>query len=134
MSDSKSGIFPRKISKEQAKDTGMAMVLICLILNFVLDNDLYVKIAIAALVVNMIVPTFYRYPAYVWLALSHLLGAVVSRILLTLIFFVIVTPISLIRRLLGFDSLRLRKFKKGTESVMTARDVTFSSKDLKTPY
>ena len=134
MSDAKGGLFPRKISRDQAKDTGMAMVLICLILSFFLENELYIKIAVAALVINMVVPTFYKYPAFVWLGLSHLIGAVVSRILLTLIFFIIVTPISLIRRVLGFDSLKLRKFKKGNESVMIMRDVTFSSEDLKTPY
>jgi multisubunit Na+/H+ antiporter MnhG subunit len=134
MSDATSGFFPRKISRDQAKDTGMAMVLICLILSFFLKNDLYIKIALVALIINMIVPTFYKYPAYVWLGLSHLLGAVVSRVLLTLIFFIIVTPVSLIRRLFGFDSLKLRKFKRGSGSVMTARGVTFSGNDLKTPF
>jgi hypothetical protein len=134
MSDAKRGIFPRKISRDQAKDTGMAMVLICLILSFFLKNDLYVKIAVVALVINMIVPTSYKYPAIVWLGFSHLVGAVVSRILLSLIFFIIVTPVSLLRRIFGFDSLKLRKFKKGNESVMMVRDITFSSKDLKTPY
>jgi hypothetical protein len=133
-SDAKGGFFPRKISKDQAKDTGMAMVLICLILSFFLENDLYIKIALVALVINMVVPTFYKYPAFVWLGLSRLLGAVVSRILLTLIFFIIVTPVSLLRRIFGFDSLKLRKFKKGNDSVMIVRDVTFSSKDLKTPF
>ena len=134
MSDLKGGFFPRKISRDQARDTGMAMVLICLILSFFLGNDLYIKIAVVTLVINMITPTFYRYPAFVWLGLSHLVGAVVSRILLSLIFFIVVTPISLIRRMFGFDSLKLRKFKKGNESVMTERNITFSSKDLEKPY
>ena len=134
MSGAKGGIFPRKISRDQAKDTGMAVVLICLILSFFLENNLFIKIAIVALVINMIAPTFYKYPAFVWLGLSHLLGAVVSRILLTTIFFIIVTPISLIRRIFGFDSLKLRKFKKNNESVMIYRDVIFNSKDLKSPY
>jgi hypothetical protein len=134
MSGKIGGKFPGEITKDQAKDTGMAMVLICLLLAHFLGNSLFIKIAVAVLVINMIVPTFYKYPAFLWLGLSHLVGSVVSRILLTLIFFIVVTPVSLIRRILGFDSLKLRKFKKGRESVMIKRDILFGGKDMERPF
>jgi len=134
MSDKKAGIFPRAISKDQAKDTGMAFVLICLLLTFFLDDLLYAKIAIALLVVDMIVPNFFKYPAFLWLGLSHMIGSVVSKILLSVIFFVIVTPVGLIRRLFGFDSLKIRKFGKDDRSVMIKRDKVFTREDLERPY
>jgi hypothetical protein len=40
-----------------------------------------------------------------WMALGHILGAINSRILLGVIFYLVVTPIGLIRRLLGKDPM-----------------------------
>ncbi|MBU8920701.1 MAG: hypothetical protein KOO63_02465 [Bacteroidales bacterium] len=71
----------------------MAFVLICLVLTFFLDDILYAKIAIVLLVVDMTVPALFKYPAYLWFGLSRLIGSVVSRILLTLIYFIVVTPV-----------------------------------------
>lgn len=44
-----------------------------------------------------------------WFALGELLGRVVSPIVLGLIFFVLITPISIIARLFGRDELRLKR-------------------------
>jgi hypothetical protein len=126
--------FPTRISKDQAKDTGMAMVLICLIVGFFSKNPVWVKIAIPVLVVDMVVPKLYTPVAVVWLGLSHLLGTVVSRILLSIIFFVLVMPVGLLRRILGKDSLQLRKFRKGTGSVMKVRDHVYTPADIEKPY
>jgi hypothetical protein len=134
MKGPKIGMFRRPISRDQASDTGMAFVLICLILTFFLDNLMYVKIAIVLLMIDMVVPQIYKYPAILWLGLSRIIGAVISRILLTAVFFIIVTPVGFIRRLFGFDSLKLREFGKDTGSVMIERDKSFTSDDLKKPY
>ena len=50
-----------------------------------------------------------------WAKLGLLLGQVFNPILLGVIFFLVVTPIAVIRRLLGKDSLHL-KFKSNLES------------------
>lgn len=44
-----------------------------------------------------------------WFAFGELLGRVVSPIVLGIIFFVLITPISIIARLLGRDELRLKR-------------------------
>ena len=72
--------------------------------------------------------------AVVWLGLSHIIGTIVSKILLTVVFFVIVVPVATARRLMSKDTLQLRKFKKGTESVMKMRDHVFASVDIEKPY
>ena len=127
-------LFTRDITKNQAKDTGMAMVLILLILGFLLSKTILFKIAIPVLIINMVIPQIYKPLAIIWLGLSHLLGIVVSRILLTVIFFLVVTPIGLLRRLLGIDSLRLREFKRGDESVMKTRNIKITSKEVEQPF
>ena len=55
---------------------------------------------------------------------------VMSRVVLTVVFFLVVTPVGLLRRLLGKDSLRVRAFKAGDESVMLTRNHVCSGADL----
>ena len=127
-------IFSTNISKNQARDTGMAIVLILLLIAVFSLEFIYVKIAILALLITMTFPLLYKYVAIVWFGLSRLLGTVVSKVLLTFIFFLVVTPMGMIRRLLGYDSLKLRQFKKGTESVMQVRNITFTKNDIDKPF
>jgi len=126
--------FGRKITKDQSRDTGMAMVLLLLIMAASRKREGYVFGAMALQILNMTVPQIYRPVAVIWLGLSDLLGAVVSRILLSIVFFFVVTPIGIFRRLIGRDSLKLRAFKAGKESVMLERNHTFVGKDLETPF
>jgi len=126
--------FKRAITKEQSKDTGMAMVLLLLLASGAFKREILVTVAMIALIVDMTVPRLYRPVAVLWLGLSHLLGTVVSKILLTLVFFGVVTPIGLARKLLGFDSLRLRDFKSDETSVMIVRNHIFTGKDIEKPY
>ena len=106
--------FPVDISKKQASDTGMAMTLILLLLGFFTKKVLYYEIGIAALVITMAIPMFYYPFAVVWLGLTTLLGEVVSKILLSVIYFVILFPVSIIRQMMGKDTLDLTSFKKSS--------------------
>ena len=126
--------FNRTITKEQSKDTGMAMVLLLLLFSAAFKREMLVTTAIVALVADMTFPQLYRPVAVLWLGLSHLLGTVVSKILLTLVFFGVVTPIGLARKLLGFDSLKLKDFKSGEDSVMVIKNHIFTGKDIEKPY
>src|SRR5271169_5096839 len=99
-------LFGRKIAKDQSRDTGMGVVLLLLILFLARKRELYLVGAIAVHVVNMIVPQVYRPIAVMWFGLSDLLGTIVPKILLTIVFFGIVTPIAVLRRLFGVDSLK----------------------------
>jgi len=126
--------FTRKITKDQSRDTGMAMVLLLLIVFATRKREGYLIAAMVLHVLNMIVPQVYRPVAVLWLGLSDLLGSVVSKILLSIVFFVVVTPIGILRRLFGKDSLQLRVFKASKESVMLERNHTFIGSDLERPY
>ncbi len=130
----KSDYTPETVTFDQARDTGMAMVLICLLIGFMGNKIVFYKVAIPLLIIDMTLPAFYKPVAKIWIGLSSLLGTVVSKILLTIIFFVLVTPLGLIRRLSGFDSLQLKKWKKDNSSVFTIRNHTFKSRDIETPY
>jgi len=126
--------FPKKITKDQSRDTGMAMVLLALLLGFLSEKEWFFPLAAVLLVITMAVPAVYRPAAFVWLGLSHLLGTIVSRILLTAVFFVVVFPVGFFRRMMNVDSLQLRKFGRGKESVMKIRDHVYAPSDIDKPY
>ena len=122
------------ITRDQSRDTGMAMVLLLLLALLKSGRNELLIAALIVHVVNMIVPQVFRPVAIAWFGLAHLLGAVASRVLMFVVFALVVTPIGLLRRALGKDSLRLRAFRSGDESVMVVRNHTFSAGDLEKPY
>jgi hypothetical protein len=124
----------REITKDQSRDTGMAMVLLLLIVFASKKREGYLIAAMVLHVVNMIFPQVNRPVAVLWLGFSDLLGAVVSKILLSIVFFLIVVPIGILRRLGGKDSLKLRAFKASKDSSMVERNHTFTGGDLERPY
>ncbi len=121
-------------SPEQARDTGMAMVLLCLLLAYWGGRPRFLPLAMALLVVTMVWPQAFRPLARLWFGLSHLLGTVVSKVILTLLFFLLVTPIGLIRRWSGADVLQLRQWKKDGRSVFKVREEAIPPDDLERPY
>jgi hypothetical protein len=82
----------------------------------------------------MAAPAIFRPAAVVWFGLSELIGSVVSRVILAVVFFVVVTPIGVVRKLLGADAMQLRTFKAGRGSVMRERNHTYVGKDIENVY
>ena len=119
---------------EQAKDTGMAMVLICLLLGYFGKLSQYLPLSIALLLLTMAWPKAFKPLAGLWFGLSRLLGEIVSRILLTLVFYLVVTPMGLIRRWSKADSLQLKKWRQGNGSVFVERQGPLTGQDLVNPY
>lgn len=126
--------FWKKTTKEQAKDTGMAMVLVLLIAALATHAEVFGTCAIIVLIVAMTVPKLLQPLAAIWFGFSELLGLAMSKVLLTIVFFLIVTPIGLLRRLLGNDSLFLRQFKANDASVFQTRVHTYAPSDLEKPF
>jgi len=121
-------------TKDQARDTGMALVLVCLIVFLVTRQHRYVSIGALILLVNMIAPAVFKPAAKLWFGLSGLLGTVMSKLLLTVVFFVVVTPMGLLRRLCGKDAMRVREFKRDDASVFRVREYRFTAADIEQPY
>jgi hypothetical protein len=91
-------------------------------------------VAMALHVLNMTKPKAFRPFAVVWLGISDLLSAVVSKILMSIVYFGVVTPIGILRRLSGKDSLKLGAFRESEESVMLVRNHKFTARDMEKPY
>lgn len=129
-----SSYFPKTITSKQASDSGMAIVLILLLISLFSGNFLYFKIAIPVLIMNMIYPKFYHYFAIFWLGLSHIIGTIVSKVLLTIVYFLVVFPVAMLRKMMGKDTLQLKQFKKSSSSAMHIRNHRFNADDVKHPF
>jgi len=122
------------VTKDQCKDAGMAFSLIFILLKFVFGYDLFLIVGVVSLVITMTAPSVLKSLAVIWFGLAELLGTVVSKIILTVAFFVVVTPVGAVRRLLRKDSLRLCEFKKGRGSVMDERNKIYKPEDIVKPF
>ena len=124
----------KTITVEKCKDSGLALVLISLICYQVWKLDVLIILAMIFLIIAMTYPLIFQPFARFWFWLSTALGTVVSKIILTVLFFVIVLPIGLIRRAMGKDSMRMKIWKKGSQSVFRVREHRFAAKDMEHPY
>jgi hypothetical protein len=136
MEKAKKGILGWLLSstRDQARDTGMAMVLLCLIAAYWWQFPRFLPLVIVLLLLTMAVPQVFRPLAVLWFGLSHILGNLVSRVVLSIIFFLLVTPVGLIRRWAGRDSLQLKKWKQDSSSVFITREGVILPEDLNNPY
>ena len=130
----KTSYLPDTVNREQAKDTGMAMVLICILVWYFGHFEKSLVLALVLLILNMVVPQIYKPLTKLWLGFSNVLGAVMSRILLTILFFTLVTPIGIFRRIIGKDSLQIKKWKKDRASVFQVIDYTYKPENIDKPY
>jgi hypothetical protein len=66
------------------------------------------------LVLALILPLWLNPVRILWDKIGHVLGIINTYVLLTVFYFVILTPLSLIMRLFGKDILKLKRHKKDT--------------------
>ncbi len=124
------GKFSSTITKKQCIEFGQVATLAVLFFALRYKYDHLVAASFVLILVTIIVPIIFYPFAVVWFRLSELLSTVSQAIVFTIIFFLIVTPVGLIRRLLGKDSMRLKLFKKSKQSVMINRAHLYTESDF----
>src|SRR5205823_11947146 len=68
----------------------------------------FASLAVLLLLFSVIAPALLRFVYRPWMAVANFLGAIISRLLLTLVFFFVVTPIGTLQRLFGKHLVDLR--------------------------
>ena len=123
-----------KITPDQCKDTGLAVILIALLVVWAHRSFTLIAPAIAVLILTMTAPKLLSPLARLWFGFSHYLGQAVSTILLSIVFFGVVTPMGLVRKLSGKDAMGLGQWRTGRQSALIRRDHTFTAADLEKPF
>ena len=123
-----------KLSIEQTKDSGMVITLILLLIGFITSDQSYIIYSLVVIIINMVFPKLFYPFALFWFGFSERLGNVMSKLILTLIFFIILLPVGIIKRLFSKDTLQLKIWKEGHGSVLEHRNHLFKAKDLEHTY
>lgn len=117
--------------KEKKKDlcqfgftVGGALLIIGAVLYyFEKSSDIYFIVTGGVLVLSAIIyPKILKPLNKVWMGLAIVLGFVMSRLILTIIFYLVLTPIGLLARLFGKKFMDL-KFDKSVESYWKKRTI-----------
>lgn len=122
------------ITKQQSMEFGLLVILVSLLRALFTHDRNWVLAAFILTLFTMIVPAVFYPFAAVWFALSRILQAFSTRILMGVVFFLMVIPVGLVRKWMGKDPLKIKQFKKDRASVMTNRDHLYSKKDLENTF
>ena len=94
----------------------------------------YTMGAVAALVlISLIRPGILAPVEWLWMKIAHALGSVMTYILLTLTFYLMITPIGLVMKIIGKDPLN-RKFDKDTQTYWVKRELNGPASGSDKPY
>jgi hypothetical protein len=121
-------------SRKQCKDVGILAAAFLLIAGISTGNNLFQYVSLAMLGIILVFPAFFYPLAIVWFGLSRILGYLTSRLMLTIVFLLVVTPVAVARRAARKDSLKLKEFKKSKSGMFLIRNHIFNATDLKYPY
>ena len=135
-------VLPQRITPLQCRDTALALVFLCLLVWFFTKNDYWIWGGAGLCLLVMVWPASMTWPAKLWFGLALALGAVMSRVLLTVIYVCLVLPVALLRRLLGKDAMRLRQYRPqerreaagDAASAFVVREHQYGAEDLRAPY
>jgi hypothetical protein len=126
--------FKRDLNTNQIYGSGLALILIGLILYIIYKERIFVDITLGLVILLMIWPSPFKYFGYFWFAFGEALGYIVSRIILSVIFIILVVPVGFLKRAKIRKNMQLNIFKRDTTSVFKSRDYHFSEKDFDKPF
>lgn len=116
----------------QVAETVMVMALAAMVCAWKFNWQNGYGLAAILLFSGMIARPLWVPVARVWMGLGMAIARWASGILLTVLFFALVVPVGVIRRLLGKDSLR-KSLKKGASGWIST-DKTFTAEDFHHPF
>ena len=119
---------------DQARDTGLAICLLFLLLIYFGKYFHLIPVVIVLLFLSMAWPNLFKPLSRWWFKFSSIISETMSRVILIFLFFGIVTPVGFLRQLVGADLMQFKKWKRGKTSVFSVRDRTIEAKDLEQPY
>lgn len=122
------------ITKLQERDTCLAFAFFMLLIWLLTQNETFIFCSMGILLLGMLWPTGFRPLAFVWFGLSVCIGKIISKLLLSIVFILLVLPMATLRRLMGKDTLCLKRFGTRSNSYFVRREHTFVAQDLVNPY
>lgn len=124
-------VHPEVIMKNsnRAKELETVVVIMTGLLVFWLIYKVKVLVTIAILIgiIGAFIPSIAKWIHWAWYKLAEGLGFVMSKVLLSLVFFLFLFPIAFFYKIFSKDTLQLKKKK---DTYWTQRDHKYAAKDL----
>jgi len=91
------------------------------------------SVGVVLILLGLAIPQFLRQVHYVWMAAAIVMGYIMTRVLLTVVFYLLLTPLGLLMRLFGSDPMR-RKIDRTASTYWIARKDPTASKERLEKY
>ncbi|PCH99257.1 MAG: hypothetical protein COB85_00295 [Bacteroidetes bacterium] len=119
------------MGRDKVLEAILVIVTGLLVFYFIFEIDELVYIALVVAVISLLSKWVASKIVWLWYKLSEVMGYVMSRILLSAVFFLFLYPISILYKLFNKDPLKLRR---SDQSYYESRDHKYTAKDLKNPW
>jgi len=115
-------------ASSRSKETILVITVGLLVLHLVFSARIFLTLSLIVGLTGILSTLLSEKIDFLWNKLSHLLGTVSNGVLLTLVFFLVLTPVGLVRRL--FKKNGMTRAARDQRSNFTDRDHTFTKQDL----
>ena len=122
-------MYSDKITRSKSLETISILALACIAAGLIFGFKGLLYIALILLVIGSFFKGLSIKIARVWLKFAHFIGNINSKIILTLIFFLFLTPIAILYRVIKGDNMNLRR-SNPSKSYWIEKNQKYKPKDL----
>ena len=115
------------MDRNKSLETSLVLTTGFLLLYFLIKNETFIYLAFAFGMIGVFIKPLAKYIAFGWFKLADILNFIVSKIVLGLLFFVVLWPVSLLYKITNKDKLLLKRSKNST---WIQRNHVYTSLDL----
>lgn len=113
-------------------EASSSMVLALLILFLIFGKNFFIFAALLLLFLSLALAKLHSLIVKVWLLITGKIGGIFTKIVLSFVFFLFLTPIAFFYRLFNKNPLSLKK--PNTKSLFIKRNYSYEKKDFENPW
>lgn len=121
------------MEKLKTKETCLVISTGFMALGLIYKSDVLFYIALSVGISGILIPPFAKAITWFWFKLADLLGAVMPKIFLSILYYLFLTPLALLFRLFNKDPLNLKR-KSHSNSIWEERNYKYQKDDLSNPW
>ena len=114
------------------KDSILALTLLFLLLFLSLHKLIFVYLSIGIILLSFFSNAFNILLDSAWFGMGEMIGKISGPVILSLVFFILLIPLSLLLKMMGKDNLQIKTPAAKTNFEIS--DKTYSKSDLQNPY
>jgi len=119
------------MDKTKRLETVLTIVLALVIIYWFKRWNVLLLCAISIGIAALLIPAVASGIHWFWMKLSHVMGAVSGRVILTLIYLLVLLPLAMLARIFGKSNFRL---KVGGTTYFKERNHTYTKEDMMHPW